>query len=302
MYRVQLKTLGLFLIFLIELSLADPIPGPILDVWDNLNGTAGEPLSPDDIYLVDEHKLRVAIHIDPISTTDFYNSNGTEISDSAFSYYRMNLPISFEYGIPGLFEIGFRMPYVLRNTARLRSNTGGWSDFSVRIRTRIYGDIDEPIYLALGGGIKFPTSQYEYVYYNLPLSYGSLDFFFGAYSMIRTGTLKYPIALTYSHTGRGREGDRIGEIITYRLGFVTDFGNFVDLNLGLKGYEITEENRTEVWPDLPAQGISKTSVEASLIIRTIENRVNFSAGLLYDLRGKRSYAASTPFFTMQVNF
>jgi hypothetical protein len=302
MYKVQLTTFALFLLFLAKPVPADPVPDPLFDIWDNINGTAGEPLSSNDIYLADEHKIRVSAEVETFNTSDFYDSTGTKISDSVFNYNRINLPISIEYGIPGLFEVGFRMPFVVRSSHyEYWSNTSGWGDFSLRIRKRIYGEKDGRVYLALGGGIKFPTAKEVDIYDGLPLSYGSLDFFLGAYSIIRTGVIKYPIALTYSHTGRGQYGAPVSEIITYQLGFQTDFGNFVDLHIGLKGYEITNEYSTEFDEYLP-QGISKTSVEGDLVITTLENRVNFSAGLAYDLRGKRSYAGISPVFSMQVNF
>jgi hypothetical protein len=310
MYKVQLITLALLLLFSTKLAPADPIPGPILDVWDNINGTAGEALTPLDIYLTDERKARIMIQLDPLTTSDYYDSSGSEIRDSVFDYYRINIPISVEYGIPGLFEIGFRFPYLAidRQTSyRSIFSSNGRGDFSIRIRKRVYGGKDDKVYLALGGGIKFPNGIESYYYSGSQLSYGSLDIFFGAYSMIRTGSVKYPIQFTYSHTGRGWEDDRVGDIITYRLGFLTDFGNFVDLSLGLKGYEIFDEhtpiiNNIFFGTDYPAQGISKTSLEANLIITTLENRVNFSAGIVYDLRGKRSYAGTSPIFAVQVNF
>lgn len=303
MYKVQLITLALLLLFSTKLAPADPVPEPLHDVWDNINGTAGEPLSSNDIYLADEHKLRFSAEVEAFNTSDFYDSTGTKISDSVFTYYRINLPISIEYGIPGLFEVGFRVPFIVRNSIRQYwISTSGWGDFSLRIRKKIHGEKDGRVYLALGGGIKFPTAREENIYNSLPLSYGSLDFFLGVYSIIRTGSVKYPIALTYSHTGRNQFGEPIGEIITYQLGFQTDFGNYVDLHLGLKGYEFTKESITIFFYERLPQGISKTSVEGDLVITTLENRVNFSAGIVYDLRGKRSYAGISPIFSMLVNF
>jgi hypothetical protein len=302
MYKVQLKTFALFLLFVIKLSFANPIPGPIYDVWDNINGTAGEELSPFGTYLVEEHKFRVSAQLDPISTSDFYDSNGTVIRDSVFDYYRINLPISFEYGIPELFEIGLRVPYIVRNGRHYDIeyadgiNASGWGDISVRIRKVVYGNKEKPIYFALGGGIKFPTARYEYNYYfTYPvLSQGSLDFFFGAYSVIKTDVVKYPIAITFSHTGRSRSDETVGEILTYRAGLMTDLGpnHFIDFSLGLKGYEIID------W----ATESGKTSVEANIIIRTTENRLNFSVGMVYDVRGIRAYIGTYPFFSMLVNF
>ncbi|MDH5684622.1 MAG: hypothetical protein OEZ20_09185, partial [candidate division WOR-3 bacterium] len=294
MYRVQLKIFALSLLLFIKLASTNPVPGPIPDVWDNLNGTAGEALSPFDIYLVEEHKFRVSAQLDLISTNDYYDANSTIIRDSEFDYYRINLPITFEYGIPGLFEIGFRVPYIVRNNRRYwidydydRINASGWGDISARIRRVVYGNKDKLIYLALGGGIKFPTAQYDDYYYSIIpiLSQGSLDFFFGAYSVIKTDIVKYPIAITFSHTGRNRLDEQVGEIITYRVGLMTDLGHFIDFNLGLKGYEIL---------DL-VEGNGKTSVEGNIIIRTIENRLNFSGGLVYDVRGIRSYIGTYPF-------
>ncbi len=298
MYNVQLKTFALSLLLFIKLISANPVPGPMPDIWDNLNGTAGEVLSPFDIYLVGEHKLRVTAHLDPLSTNDYYDSNGTIIRDSEFDYYRMNLPITFEYGIPGLFEIGFRVPYIVRNGRDFymdySRNSIGLGDISLRIRKMVYGYIDELIYLAIGGGIKFPTARYEYIYHytNPAFSQGSLDFFFGAYGVINTNIVKYPIAITFSHTGRNRLDEQVGEIITYRAGLMTDMDQFFDFNLGLKGYEII---------DLVTES-GKTSLEANVIIKTIDNRMNFSGGIVYDVRGTRSYASTYPFFSMQVNF
>lgn len=299
MYKVQLKTFALSLLLLIKLISANPVPGPIDEIWDNLNGTAGEALSPFDIYLAEEYKFRVTTQLELISTNDYYDSNGTIIRESDFDYYRINLPITFEYGVPKLFEIGFRVPYIVRN-GRIRGadmeyygvNSSGWGDISIRIRKMVYGSKDKPLFLALGGGIKFPTARYDYYSVNPILSQGSLDFFFGAYSVIKTDIVRYPIAITFSHTGRNRFGELVGEIITYRAGLMTDLGHFLDFNLGLKGYEILDI----------AEGNGKTSLEANIIIRTIENKLNFSGGLVYDIRGIRSYSNTYPFFSMQVNF
>lgn len=308
MYKVQLITLALLLLFSAKLASADPIPGPMPDIWDNIDGTAGEALSPFDFYLAKEHKLRVSAQLDPISTNDFYDSTGALIRDSIGNYYRVNLPITFEYGIPGLFEVGFRVPYIVRSGGGYWVSSNGWGDISVRLRRKIYGEENDKVYLALGGGIKFPTSIFYFDYFggHQALSQGSLDFFLGAYSVFKTGVIKYPIAITFSHTGRSRYEDQIGEIITYRADLITELDSFTNLSIGLKGYEIIEENsgKTTTWYYTldPAQGISKTSIEADLVFTTLENRVNFSAGIAYDLRGKRSYAGTSPIFSMQVNF
>jgi hypothetical protein len=300
MYKVQLKTFAFSLLLFIKLISANPVPGPIPDIWDNLNGTAGEALSPFDIYLVEEHKYRVTAQLDPISTNNYYDSNGTIIRESDFDYYRINLPITFEYGIPRFFEIAFRIPYIVRNQRRQNwidpyynyMNSSGWGDISIRIRKMVYGNKNKPIFLALGGGIKFPTARYDYYSVNPILSQGSLDFFFGAYSVIKTDVVRYPIAITFSHTERSRMGEQVGEIITYRAGLMTDLGHFLDFSLGFKGYEII---------DLVTES-GKTSLEANVIIKTIDNRMNFSGGIGYDIRGINSYVSTYPFFSMQVNF
>ncbi|MDH5187043.1 MAG: hypothetical protein OEW70_08285 [candidate division WOR-3 bacterium] len=302
MYKVQLKTFALSLLLFISLVSANPVSGPLPEVWDNLNGTAGEPLSPYEIYLADELKLNITIHFEPISTRSYYDSISKTISDTAFDYFRINTPININYSIPNSFEIGLRIPYVVRISPMDRKNTSGFSDFSLRVRKKIIGDKDSKIYFAIGGGVKFPTAG-EVDYDDLLLSYRSFDLFLGAYTMVKTGIIKYPIALTYSHTGRGMYSDRVGEIITYRVGLITDLGHLFDFNLGLKGYEIPEEGfsiHSFSWR--APHGSSKTSVEAGINIQSKENRLNFSAGIIHDLRGKRSYIGTYPFFSMQVNF
>jgi hypothetical protein len=337
--------IGLFLA--IGLTYADPLPVPdtssMPQVWDNLNGTAGEPVSLYDIYLVAPQKIRTTILFDPITTSYGLDSTGKTYHfvyykylgrhpQLEFKYFRINMPISIAYGISRSLEIEFRRAYLYRSKTigylpesllvkqpfrELRGNTNGLGDFSVRLRTKILGEPDKPLYMALGIGMKFASSaEFDTTYY-LPISPGSTDLFFGIYNAIRFGRLIIPSAVTYSHTGRYLNGLPIGEIITYRIGLIAEIHRFADLNFSLKGYEITDESKPIISPanlnlvsgitdkiiEISPQGISKTTAEIGLSIKIPKIRAAISGGIITDLRGKRTYYDDiSSIFSMQIGF
>ena len=343
---VASQFLLIFLFLAIGLSFANPIPGdtslfPKPEIWDNLNGTAGEPVSLYDIYLVAHHKIRTAILFDPISTSDGWDSTGKTYHFNyeyhwrhppfGFNYSRINMPISIAYGISRSLEIELRRAFVSRSKTigystesllvqpirELSGNTKGLGDFSVRIRTKILGEQDKPVYLAAGVGIKLTSSAEFDANYSLPISPGSTDIFFGIYNVIKLGRFNFPSALTYSHTGRYLNGLPIGEIITYRIGLIAEVHRFADLNFSLKGYEITDESKTINAPaqlnlssgitdkiiEISPQGISKTTAEVGLTIKIPKIPAALSGGVIADLRGKRTYEDDiSSIFSMQIGF
>ncbi|MDH5684325.1 MAG: hypothetical protein OEZ20_07670, partial [candidate division WOR-3 bacterium] len=333
--------IGMF--FAIGLSFANPVPDindtlPKSEVWDNLFGTAGEPLFLYDIYLVGPKDFRTVILFDPINTESYWDSLGKKQPDLPLyrisvvnRYSRINLPVSFAYGISRFFEIEFRRAFVTRSSLRtyfplpesmlvqraIRDNTEGLGDFSVRIRTKILGEQDKPLYLATGAGLKIPTSPELDVSQHLPLNPGSIDIFFGIYNVIKIGPIKFPNALTYSHTGRYHNGLSIGELITYRFGLIAKIFRLADLNLSLKGFEITEESEpadvnnsismssgiTDKITEISPQGISKTTAEFGLSIKIPKIQAILSGGVSADLRGKRTYKDDiSSIFSLQLGF
>jgi hypothetical protein len=332
----------IFVFFAIGLSFANPVPdtSPMPNFWDNLYGTAGEPLSLYDIYLVGPRQLRTTILFDQIRTANYWDSNGN-IDDlgSLFTrihspkiYTRTNMPISIAYGISRSLEIEFRRAFVSRSRIvsylpesilvkepywERRDNTNGLGDFSLRLRTKILGEPDKPLYLAAGVGIKFASSaEFDTTYY-LPISPGSTDMFFGIYNAIKLGRFTFPSVLTYSHTGRYLNGLSIGEIITYRIGLIVDIHRLVDLNLSLRGYEITDESKRNNTPaniylssgitdkiiEISPEGISKTTAEVGLSIKIPKIRATLSSGILADLRGRRTYQEDiSAVFSLQIGF
>lgn len=343
MVRVHLL-IGLF--FAISPSLANPVPDDTLlfskpEMWDNLNGTAGEPLSLYDVYLAAPQKFRVAILFDPLATSDGWDSTG-KIHHINYEYYRpyqleykysrINLPVSIAYGIAQSWEIELRRAFVTRSNAigytaesllvpqpwhELTGTTKGFSDFSLRFRTKILGAQNKPIYLAAGIGLKLASSTEFDTAYQLPISPGSTDLFFGIYNAIKFSRFIIPSAITYSHTGRYLNSLRMGEIITYRIGLIAAINQLVDLNLSLRGFEITEESKSSNSPtsislatgvtdkiiDFSPQGISKTTAEFGLTTKLSGLRTILFGGLVADVRGRRTFnngIATT--FSLQIEF
>jgi len=326
----------------IGLFYANPLPdtSPMPNCWDNLYSTAGEPLSLYDIYLAGPGKLKTAILFDQIKTANYWDSNGN-IDDlgslfprihSPKIYTRTNMPVSIAYGISRSLEIEVRRAFVTRSRIvsylpesllvkepywQRYETTNGLGDISLRLRTKILGEQDKPFYVALGIGIKFASSAEFDTTYHLPISPGSTDLFFGIYNAVKLGKFTFPVAVTYSHTGRYLNILPMGEIITYRIGLIIDIHRFVDLNYSLKGYEITEESKTvavteginmssgigDKIPEMFPQGISKTTAELGLSVKIPKFRTAISGGIITDLRGRRTYNDDiSSIFTMQIGF
>lgn len=193
--------------------------------------------------------------------------------------------------------------------------TGGLGDISVRLRTKLLGDPKKLFYLALGLGVKFASSAEFDTTHNLPISPGSTDIFGGLYNAIKIGRFTLPIALTYSHTGRYQTNLPIGEIITHHIGMVVNSHQLADLNLNLRGYEITSEsNQADTLKKLSSsirdkidetspQGISKTTAELSLNFKIPEIQTVLSVGIITDLKGKKTYKDNfSSIFSMQIGF
>ncbi|MEO0092645.1 MAG: hypothetical protein ABIK67_00085 [candidate division WOR-3 bacterium] len=321
-WRISILIYFCFLWFVGPVS-ANPIPdtSPLPKVWDNLYGTAGEPLSLYDVYLVAPQKLRIALLFDPVRTTNYWNADGkSDNLGSLFSfihspkiYSRSNLPFSIAYGIAQSFEIEFRRAFVSRSRIipylpesllvepywNRYETTKGLGDISLRLRVKILGEQTKFFYFATGIGIKFASSAEFKQTDDLPISPGSTDIFFGIYNAIKLGRFILPSFCTYSHTGRYQSTMPMGEIITYRIGLIANIHRFLDFNFNLQGYEITKQSGlsyrylTVGTFDKSAviipQEVHKTQIGWGLTVRGFKLPAVISLGLAYDLRGKKTF-------------
>jgi hypothetical protein len=326
-------------------AFADPVPAvpdttSMPKIWDNLNGTAGEPLSLYDVYLVGSGNVRATVLLDPLRTTHYWDSTSNLINFGSvyYDFYppkvysRINMPISIGYGITRSLEIEFRRAFVTRRKFNLFmpesllgekekwiqwENASGMGDISFRLRTKILGAPDKLLYTALGVGIKFASSDEFEPNEDLPISPGSTDIFFGIYNAIKLGKFILPAAVTYSHTGRYLNSYPMGEIITYQIGLIAPIHRFVDFNLSLRGFAITPEAKSNITlvdpslsssiidktPEIIPQGISQTSAEVGLSLKILKIPIILSGGILSDLRGKRTFQEDiAAVFSLQVGF
>ncbi len=286
---------------LISAVAANPIPTPQIEsLMHYVRGTMGEPHVSEDMDMADRNSLVFGADFQYSGFAKYLDGDGKK-HDFDYELKRYSALLSLDFGLTEDVEIGVRLPVIrLRwDHPRYALTNSGISDLLARVRVDPLGDRTDPVHLAFGAGVKFPTGEYE-LGDNLMTGTGTTDLVFMLYSSTDLDAIRIYSYAGYAVTGSrgpdlpfvGDDKENLGNVFSFTVVLSRAVSPILDFRLGVDGHLMASSHVGDIQSDNGMSLISLCPCAALTIPKTM---LILEGGISHDLYGEYVLSATGVF-------